>query len=100
MQLNNDMKKFTFGVITGIAIVLVLELAMFGVMLWHIKETEACSRWKVNSLAIIDEIKEKQREYSWTDEEAYTYGEKLKDSLNITYPRPCPYCIVKSLFYR
>ena len=73
------------------------KLVMLFVIRLHINETEACSRWKVNSLAIIDEINEKQSENGWTDEEAYAYGEKLKDSLNITYPRLCPYCYVKSI---
>ena len=82
------------------AIVVVLILVMLFVIRLHINETEARAHWKLNSLAIIDEMKEKQSENGWSDEETYAYGEKLKDSLDITYPRTCPYCFVKSIFYK
>ena len=90
--------KFFFGVITGMAIVVVIELVMFGLVVLHCKETNARSEWKKNSLAIVDKMTEKQKENGWTYEETRAYGEKLKDSLGIQYPKPCPYCFVKGLF--
>ena len=63
------MKKFAFGVITGIAIVVFIELAMCGLFILHYQETNARAKWKMNSLAIIDMKIEKQKENGWTYEE-------------------------------
>ena len=92
------MKKFAFGVITGMAIVVVIELVMFGLVVLHCKESQERSEWKKNSLAIVDKMTEKQRENGWTNEETLAYGKKLKDSLGIQYPKLCPYCFVKGIF--
>lgn len=92
------MKKFAFGVITGIAIVVFIELVMFGLVVLHYKESQERSEWKKNSLAIIDMKIEKQKENGWTYEETRAYGKKLRDSLGIQYPKPCPYCFVKGIF--
>ena len=63
------MKKFAFGVITGMAIVVVIELVMFGLVVLHCKESQERSEWKKNSRAIIDMKIEKQIENGWTYEE-------------------------------
>lgn len=93
-------RKFIFGVITGMAIVVVIELVFFGLVVLHCKESQERSEWKKNSLAIIDMKIEKQKVNDWTYEETRANGERLKDSLGIKYPKPCPYCFVKVIFDR
>ena len=79
-------------------IVVVIELVIFGLVVLHCEESQERAQWKMNSLAIIDMKIEKQKENGWTYEETRAYGEKLKDSLGIQYPKPCPYCFVKGIF--
>ena len=62
-----------------------------GIIEWHCYERKAWAEWKVNSLTIVDLVQEAEVA-GMTNEELENYYNKLKDSLNISTPVPCPYC--------